>query len=121
VIGDFADRMCSEIPLTSSTRSYEVEGRISAELEGLAKRLAELGLGAQGKLSDSEETAGILRADLAEALKHRDDCRFRYVQKLMDVFLPTTAAKEFALENDPFFSPPSNYCGYVTPKETESL
>jgi hypothetical protein len=43
VIGDFADRLCQTVPLETRSDRIELSGAAKAELEGIIKKLANLG------------------------------------------------------------------------------
>lgn len=90
LIADFADRMCSDVPLSSTSEAVNVQGKLNAELSGLAKRLADLGFGVHANI-ESTASSGLLQKDLVEALKNKDDCRFRYLKELKGIFLGAEA------------------------------
>lgn len=74
LISDFADDLCTKIPLTGGTDSLELSGNAKAELKGLAKQIADLGFEAAAKSKDAEYQ-GVLQRDLAKTLKENTDCR----------------------------------------------
>lgn len=89
VIADFAERLCKDIPLEGSGESIELSGEARAELNGLIKKLADLGIQGIGKYQKSYYE-GILRSDLAEVLKSRTECRLEIFRKLEDKFFVST-------------------------------
>ena len=78
VIADFADRICSNIRLEGSGSAVELNGEAKAELKGLLKKFANLGIGGTGKY---EETAwsGVLQKDIAAILQKNVDCKLKIV------------------------------------------
>ena len=63
VIADFAVKVCKDIPLTGGEKEYELSGEASAELNGLIKKLVNLGLKGTAKYKKSIDE-GVLRDDL---------------------------------------------------------
>jgi hypothetical protein len=83
IIADFADRICSNIRLEGSGSAVELNGEAKAELKGLFKKFANLGMGGTGKF---EETAwsGVLQKDIAAILQKNVDCKLKIVDLLKD-------------------------------------
>jgi hypothetical protein len=73
MIVDTAERLCGNVEQKGSSDSTIVEGEVKAELSGLAKRLADIGIGGVGKLEESQYQ-GVLREQLAETLKDVRRC-----------------------------------------------
>lgn len=88
VIADFADRICSNIRLEGSGSAVELNGEAKAELKGLLKKFANLGIGGTGKY---EETAwsGVLQKDIATILQKNADCKLKIVDLLKDKITST--------------------------------
>jgi hypothetical protein len=86
-IADFADRMCSD-PALASKSGFDVRGKIEAELKGLTKKLADVGLDGTVDIAQMQERVAVLQKDLAGALKNRDECRYRYMQELKPIYFP---------------------------------
>jgi hypothetical protein len=82
-IREFADGICTRIPLISTTAKVEFNGQAKAELTGVVKKLANLGVEGAGNYK-SEASQNVLQADLAATVKHGDDCRQRIAEKLID-------------------------------------
>lgn len=73
-ISDFADRFCKEVPLQGKSDAVDLTGQARAELDGIIKKLASLGIEGEGRYSNSE-FQGLIQKDLSEALKSNVDCR----------------------------------------------
>ncbi len=86
VIGGFADRLCSNVALEGSATEKELSGKASVELNNLLSKLAGLGLevAASDKRSQYE---GLLREDLASALKDELKCKTDVLMALKDKLL----------------------------------
>ncbi len=84
VIRDFANDYCDRIPLEGSASDVELSGIAQAELSGLLKKLADIGIegGGEYKLS---EYKGVLRSDLVEALKDNQNCRLKVWEHLKNL------------------------------------
>ncbi len=82
MIADFADRLCKDIPLTGS--GLELTGKAKAELRGIFKKIAELGLEGAAKYQNYE---GLLQKDLAKALKDSSTCKLTVLKELNDKIL----------------------------------
>lgn len=81
VIADFAGKVCKDIPLTGDEREYELSGEASAELNGLIKKLVNLGIKVTAKYKKSKYE-GVLREDLVKALKNSADCKLDVFREL---------------------------------------
>jgi hypothetical protein len=62
-------------------------GDVRAQLSGLAKRLADLGISGTGDIT-SESYEGILQGELATALKDMRECKLAVFNSLKQVLLP---------------------------------
>ncbi|MGD0105784.1 MAG: hypothetical protein ABSC06_17355 [Rhodopila sp.] len=90
-IAGFADKICNVIPTTGERQSAEANGNVKAELNGLLKKLGDLGISGTGGYS-AEEYAGVLQKDLANAIKNNSDCKLTVVRMLVDRVLPQAEA-----------------------------
>ena len=84
-IGDFADRLCQTVPLTTSSEKIELSGSAKAELDGIINRLVNLGVSGAGKYI-SENSKNVLQKDLAETLKVTMNCRMQIWHDLKGKF-----------------------------------
>ncbi len=58
LISEFADKICGDIPLQGSSSKIEASGKAKAELPGVIKKLADLGLEGAAKYQDSKYQGG---------------------------------------------------------------
>jgi hypothetical protein len=85
IIGDFADRLCQTVPLGSTAQSLELSGAAKAELQGVLKQLANLGVAGAAKYS-SASSQNVLQRDLAQVLNDSRNCRLQVWNDLKDKF-----------------------------------
>jgi hypothetical protein len=78
-----AKEICNTVPPEGNSTNVELSADASAKLDGLIKKLANLGIGAAGKYT-SEEYKGVLRKDLANLLKDNADCKLKVLTLLQD-------------------------------------
>ncbi|MGX9727698.1 MAG: hypothetical protein ACTFAK_10390 [Candidatus Electronema sp. VV] len=64
MIANFPDRICSNIRLEGSGSAVELNGEAKAELKGLFKKFANLGIGGTGKYKETA-WSGVLQKDIA--------------------------------------------------------
>ncbi len=74
VISNFADRICTDIPLTGNGNTIELEGAAKADLKGIIGKIIDLGIEGAAKYRDFEYQ-NVLQEDLVEALKDSRDCK----------------------------------------------
>jgi hypothetical protein len=86
VMLDFADRLCTTIPLTGGANTLELSGKAKAELSALLKKIANLGIegGAKYQTSDWQ---GVLQQDLAGQLNNSRNCKVEVFKALKDKLL----------------------------------
>src|SRR4051794_21144455 len=68
LITDTADRICSVVRDRGEASSSEVQGEVRAQLNGLASRLADVGVNGAGSISNGRYE-GVLRGQLADTLR----------------------------------------------------
>jgi hypothetical protein len=91
LISKFASEICSEnLAQRSSGQSLKFDGRAVAELEGLAKKLVDLGIEGALRIKDAE-TQGVLQADLAAAIENQSSCKKEIFYSLVDRLMPASA------------------------------
>jgi TIR domain len=83
LITDTADRIC-DLVTAGSSRGFDVEGQLKAELGGLASRLASAGISSSGKPNE-EQYQNVLRQDLAETLRDNSTCKLKVFETLSKV------------------------------------
>jgi hypothetical protein len=89
-ISDSAIRLCPATSDSSQRSLEEIKGSIDAELSGLVKKLADLGIHPSAKF-EKETSQGVLQADLASVMRAFYDCRVKTVGLLLDKFVPSAA------------------------------
>jgi len=82
-IADFADRICSTIPLKGDGKNLELTGNAKAELNEFLKRVANLGIEGAAKYQASE-WQGVLQQDLAGQLNNSRSCKLEVYKDLKD-------------------------------------
>ena len=92
-ISNTAERLCGDVSQSGSATTSQVTGDVKAELNGLAKKLANLGIAGTGSIT-SNEYQGVLREQLTAALKDARDCRISIFDKLEKKLLPNTTQPE---------------------------
>jgi hypothetical protein len=85
-IGDFAERICSNVPLKGSSNTVELEGSAKVELSGLLKKMAALGIQGAAKYQESQ-FQGLLQKDLRAAMRDSNDCKLKVANTLMGKLL----------------------------------
>jgi hypothetical protein len=71
--------------------SSEVNGNVTAQLRGLASKLADLGVSGTGRIS-SEQYQNVLRSDLAATLKDNAACKLKVFETLQTKFLSSESS-----------------------------
>lgn len=85
IIGDFADRLCQTVPLTTASNTIELSGTAKAEIQGLIKKLADLGVSAAAKYQ-TVSSRNVLQVDLAKVLNESRECRMQVWRDLKGTF-----------------------------------
>ncbi len=85
-ITDTADKICGSVPTSGDHISLEVKGAISAQLNVLVKKLADLGISGNGDVS-SGSYEGLLQQDLPAALADARGCKVHVFDKLQETLL----------------------------------
>jgi hypothetical protein len=96
-IADTADRICGIVATHGEASAGNAAGDVHAELSGLAKRLASLGVSAKGDITSSSYQ-GVLQQDLLTALKENSDCKLKVLDKLQATILPGVPPETAGLE-----------------------
>jgi len=91
MIADFADRLCKDIPLQGHGDNLELTGSAKAELNGIIKKLANLGLDGAIKYQNTEYE-GLLQKDLVSALKDSTNCRLQIWNDLKDKLISSSTS-----------------------------
>ncbi len=88
-IADTADRICGILATRGEANTTKVTGEVHAELSGLAKRLASVGVSGSSDIASSNYQ-GMLQQDLPATLKDIRDCKLKVFDKLQATVLPGT-------------------------------
>jgi hypothetical protein len=116
-ITDTADKICGIVATSGSLTNVKVQGDVRAELNGLAKRLADLGISGNAQYSSSTYE-GLVQQDLATALKDVRDCKLKVFNTLQEklivrkreggggVFLPAPILTAHLLPPNPTWNLP---------------
>jgi hypothetical protein len=86
-ITDTADRLCGNVATSGQTNAASGAAEVKAELNGLAKRLADLGVSASGSTSSSTYE-GVIQQELPTALRDVRECKLKVFQTLQEKLLP---------------------------------
>jgi lanthanide-dependent methanol dehydrogenase len=86
MVADYSDRICNIVQARGSSQSITAKGDIKAELNGLAKKLANLGVTGAADITTSEYE-GVLQTDLAKAIADNAACKRGVQDKLVDKLL----------------------------------
>ena len=93
LITDTADKICNVVTAAGSSRNFDVEGQLKAELGGLASRLAGVGISGSGKLNE-EQYQNVLRQDLAATLRDNAACKLKVFETLSTKILSSVPQAE---------------------------
>ena len=91
-IADTADRICGIVATQGEAAGSNVKGDVHAELNGLAKRLASLGVSGTADITSSSYQ-GVLQQDLPTTLKDVRECKLGVLEKLRTTLLPGIAQR----------------------------
>lgn len=87
IIADFSDRICDQIPLEGSGASIELNGEGKAALNGLLKKVTNLGIEGAAKYQD-EKWTNVFQKDIANVLKESRNCKLELFKELKDEIIP---------------------------------
>jgi len=76
-----ADKICNIVKLAGHYQTIKVTGDAKAQLSGLIKQLADLGISRAADFN-ADEYEGVLRTDLAATVQHNAECKLRVFEKL---------------------------------------
>jgi hypothetical protein len=78
-----ADGICSIVKQAGNSQSLKVKGDVKAQLTGLIKQLADLGIsGAADFTADQYE--GVIQTDLAATIRSNSECKLKVFDKLVE-------------------------------------
>ncbi|MGY4226391.1 hypothetical protein ACVMIH_003752 [Bradyrhizobium sp. USDA 4503] len=76
-----ADSVCSIVEHHGNSESLNVKGEVKAQLSGLIRQLADLGISGAADFN-SDQYVNVIRTDLAVAIKDNAQCKFNVFDKL---------------------------------------
>lgn len=80
LIANFADRICTKIPLEGSEGDFELSGEAQAELSSFVRYLADIGVKGAGEYKESSYQ-GLIREDIVKALTTSTNCKYGMTSK----------------------------------------
>jgi len=92
LIANTADRICNIISTKGEADSVEAKGGVTAQLNGLASKLADIGISGSGSFNN-ESYQNVLRPDLPLALKDNAACKLKVFNSLQSKLLETAPTK----------------------------
>jgi hypothetical protein len=78
-----ADGICSIVSHAGSSQSLKVKGDVKAQLTGLIKRLADLGISGAAEFTE-DEYENVIQADLAATIQRNAECKLKVFDKLQE-------------------------------------
>ncbi|MFZ2652677.1 MAG: hypothetical protein WA210_21460 [Burkholderiaceae bacterium] len=90
MIRDFATKLCDSVPPQGRLQDVDLSGKAKAELKGVVKRIADLGIEGAAKYRTSEYE-GVLQADLAKLLANQSTCKLEVWRDLKDKLIPSSS------------------------------
>jgi hypothetical protein len=84
---DTADRLCGNVATSGQANAARGAGEVKAELNGLVKRLADIGISASGEKS-STSYEGVVQQELTTALRDVRECKLKIFNVLQEKLLP---------------------------------
>ncbi|WP_157096247.1 hypothetical protein [Methylosinus sp. R-45379] len=114
-ITNTADRICGIVTTSGQSISANANAEIKAELDGLAKKLANLGFSAKGNFSTTSYE-NVIQSELPTTLREVRECKLKIFEILTKKFVESEAKKEI---NSGYLIPaqddiPENPCGNIT-------
>jgi len=93
LIANTADRICNVVNTYGDTNSLNAKGNVKAQLNGLAAKLADVGIEGSASL-ENEQYQNVLRKDLANTLKDNAACKTNIFNVLSDKLLGFQESKK---------------------------
>jgi hypothetical protein len=82
-----AQSLCDAVRAEGSSRAANLNGKVEVEVNGLLRRLAELGLSVGGSIN-STQYRGLRQEDLPAAMRDASNCRQRTFDSLVRTLMP---------------------------------
>jgi hypothetical protein len=83
LITNAADKLCGIVGHAGSSQSLKVVGDVKAQLNGLIKQLADLGISGAADFT-ADQYQEVIRADLATTIQRNAECKLRVFDKLQE-------------------------------------
>ncbi|MDZ5650423.1 hypothetical protein [Nitrospirillum sp. BR 11828] len=99
LIRETANDICGTIPLNGTTTNINTKGNIKAEVNGLVKKLANLGIEGQADIKSSEYE-GLSQGDIPTSIKDQRECKLTVFKILSDKFLTKTGKKDSSADSE---------------------
>ncbi|MCY7297430.1 hypothetical protein [Alteromonas sp. a30] len=87
LISEFANEICEKVPLSSSSNTLSLSGKVNADVSKLLKKIADIGIDGELTFSNTESN-GFLQKDLEKTVRHSTNCRLEIWKDLKDKVLP---------------------------------
>jgi hypothetical protein len=81
LISDFANKVCTDIPLRGDLSEAQISGEVSAGVQGLLKKLTKAGVDVDAS-AEKKTYEGVKRGDLLEALRDSRKCKMEVFMQL---------------------------------------
>jgi len=78
-----ADDICGIVAHAGNYQSVNIKGDVKAQLSGLIKQLADLGISGAADYS-ADQYEGVIRTDLAGTIQHNAECKLVVFEKLQE-------------------------------------
>jgi hypothetical protein len=98
-ITDTADRLCGNVATSGQTNSLKASGDVKAELNGLVKKLADIGVSASGE-TNSSAYEGVVQQELTTALQDVRKCKLKVFNTLQEKLLFNVAPAATSAEEE---------------------
>lgn len=100
LILQFSEKFCKDPSMSGSTESNSLTIEGKAELNGLIKKIANLGIGAAGKY-ENDNYQGLLQKDLIKALENSQNCKMVVWNDLNDKLILPLKEDSVEVETKP--------------------
>ncbi|SAK48507.1 hypothetical protein AWB79_01297 [Caballeronia hypogeia] len=87
LIRDFASSLCGSVETKGKAEAWDTSAEAKASLNGVVKKLADLGATAATKYTHSSYE-GLLQTDIGKIIEKQGDCRLEVFRELKDKLLP---------------------------------
>jgi hypothetical protein len=92
-ITDTADKLCGSVATSGHVDSLKIEGDVKAQLSGLAKKLADLGITGTAEITSSTYE-GVVQEQLTATLKDVRECKQKVFEILQKKLIPDQSGSD---------------------------